>query len=49
MSISIILGRPFLAVAGTINDVKNDKLKFQVCKEEIEFNLNEIKKIPFFY
>ena len=30
MSMSIILGRPFLATASTISDIKNDKLKFQV-------------------
>ena len=36
-----ILGRPFLAIVGTIIDVKNDKLKFQVDEEEVVFNLKE--------
>ncbi|XP_027122240.1 uncharacterized protein [Coffea arabica] len=34
ISIPIILGRPFLATAGTIIDVKNGKLKFQIGEEE---------------
>ncbi|XP_071924932.1 uncharacterized protein [Coffea arabica] len=34
VSMPIILGRPFLATAGTIIDVKNGKLKFQVGEEE---------------
>ncbi|XP_071921868.1 uncharacterized protein [Coffea arabica] len=48
VSMPIILGRPFLAAAGTIIDVKNGKLKFQVGEEEVEFNLHEIKKYPSF-
>ncbi|XP_071925471.1 uncharacterized protein [Coffea arabica] len=48
ISMPIILGRPFLATAGTIIDVKNGKLKFQVGEEEVEFNLNEMKKYPSF-
>ena len=48
MSMSIILGRPFLATAGTIIDIKNGKLKFQVDEKEVEFNLNNMKKYPSF-
>ncbi|XP_071917116.1 uncharacterized protein [Coffea arabica] len=48
ISMPIILGRPFLATAGTIIDVKNSKLKFQVGEEEVEFNLNEMEKYPSF-
>ncbi|XP_071924778.1 uncharacterized protein [Coffea arabica] len=48
ISMPIILGRPFLATAGTIIDVKNGKLKFQVGEEEVEFNLNEMEKYPSF-
>ncbi|XP_071905746.1 uncharacterized protein [Coffea arabica] len=48
ISMPIILGRPFLATSGTIIDVKNGKLKFQVGEEEVEFNLNEMKKYPSF-
>ena len=44
ISMPIILDRPFLATACTIIDVKNGKFKFQVGKEEVEFNLNEMKK-----
>ncbi|XP_071939988.1 uncharacterized protein [Coffea arabica] len=48
VSVPIILGRPFLATAGTIIDVKNGKLKFQVGEEEVEFNLHEMGKYPSF-
>ncbi|XP_071905631.1 uncharacterized protein [Coffea arabica] len=48
ISMPIILGRPFLTTAGTIIDVKNGKLKFQVGEEEVEFNLNEMEKYPSF-
>ncbi|XP_071939213.1 uncharacterized protein [Coffea arabica] len=48
VSMPIILGRPFLATAGTIIDVKNGKLKFQVGEEEVEFNLHEMGKYPSF-
>lgn len=36
--ISIILGRPFLATAGAVIDVKNGRLAFKVGEEEVEFN-----------
>ncbi|XP_071939775.1 uncharacterized protein [Coffea arabica] len=48
VSMPIILGRPFLATAGTIIDVKNGKLKFQIGEEEVEFNLHEMEKYPSF-
>jgi len=35
--IPIILGRPFLATAGAMIDVKNGKLSFQVGDEKVEF------------
>ena len=36
--ISIMLGRPFLATAGAIIDVKNDKLSLKVGDEKVEFS-----------
>ncbi|XP_071902737.1 uncharacterized protein [Coffea arabica] len=44
ISIPIILGRPFLATAGTIIDVKNGKLKFQVGEEECTKLLRVLRK-----
>ncbi|XP_042423349.1 uncharacterized protein LOC122010956 [Zingiber officinale] len=38
--ISIILGRPFLATAGALIDVKNHKLSLEMGKERIEFDLS---------
>ncbi|XP_042432609.1 uncharacterized protein LOC122019177 [Zingiber officinale] len=38
--IPIILGRPFLATAGTLIDVKNHKLSLEIGKERIEFDLS---------
>ncbi|XP_021648954.2 uncharacterized protein LOC110641518 [Hevea brasiliensis] len=44
IQIPIILGRPFLAIAGAIIDVKNGLLTVKVGEEEVEFNLfNEMK------
>ncbi|XP_071906131.1 uncharacterized protein [Coffea arabica] len=48
MSMPIILGKSFLTTAGTIIDIKNDKLKFQIDEEGVVFNLNEMKKYPSF-
>ncbi|XP_058000800.1 uncharacterized protein LOC131179101 [Hevea brasiliensis] len=42
--IPIILGRPFLATAGAIIDVKNGRLILKVGEEEVEFNLNQALK-----
>ncbi|XP_058766602.1 uncharacterized protein LOC131640206 [Vicia villosa] len=39
-NIPIILGRPFLATAGAIIDVKRGKLTFKVGEEKIEFILS---------
>ncbi|XP_042387394.1 uncharacterized protein LOC121979471 [Zingiber officinale] len=38
--IPIILGRPFLAMAGALIDVKNHKLSLEIGKERIEFDLS---------
>ncbi|XP_042386505.1 uncharacterized protein LOC121978194 [Zingiber officinale] len=38
--IPIILGRPFLATAGALIDVKNHKLSLEIDKERIEFDLS---------
>ena len=48
MSIPITLGRPLLATTGTVIDIKDKKLKFQVGEEVVVFSLHEMKKIPFF-
>nr|XP_027062041.1 uncharacterized protein LOC113688428 [Coffea arabica] len=48
VNVPIILGRPFLATAGTIIDVKRDKFKFQIGEEEVEFDLNKVEKYPSF-
>ncbi|KAJ8773241.1 hypothetical protein K2173_028418 [Erythroxylum novogranatense] len=44
-NIPIILGRPFLATAGAIIDVKNGKMTLRVGEEEIEFNLGKAMKV----
>ncbi|XP_058009398.1 uncharacterized protein LOC131183180 [Hevea brasiliensis] len=44
IQIPIILGRPFLATAGAIIDVKNKWLTLKVRDEEAEFNLFRIMK-----
>lgn len=38
-NIPIILGRPFLAIAGAIIDVKKGRLTFEVGEEKVEFLL----------
>ncbi|XP_058735185.1 uncharacterized protein LOC131607180, partial [Vicia villosa] len=45
-NIPIILGRPFLATAGAIIDVKRGKLTFEVGEERIEFILSQFLKAP---
>ncbi|XP_039128895.1 uncharacterized protein LOC120265028 [Dioscorea cayenensis subsp. rotundata] len=45
--IPIILGRPFLATAGAIIDVKNHKLSLTVGDEKVEFDLSNAMKKPF--
>ena len=42
----IILGRPFLATAGTTIDVKARKLTLNVGDEKVEFDLNKALKMP---
>ncbi|XP_042388061.1 uncharacterized protein LOC121980164 [Zingiber officinale] len=45
--IPIILGRPFLATARAVIDVKNHKLSLAVGSEKIEFDLSKAIKQPF--
>ena len=44
--IPIILGRPFLATAGAMIDVKNDKLSLQVGDKKVEFSLPQAMASP---
>ncbi|KAL2892377.1 Retrovirus-related Pol polyprotein from transposon 17.6 [Bienertia sinuspersici] len=44
--VPIILGRPFLATAGAVIDVKNGILTLAVGKDTIEFKLAQIMKCP---
>jgi len=44
--IPILLGRPFLATAGAIIDVKHGKLAFNVGKETVEFELAKLMRSP---
>ncbi|XP_027157875.1 uncharacterized protein LOC113759498 [Coffea eugenioides] len=48
INVPIILGRPFMATAGTIIDVKCGKFKFQIGEEEVEFDLSKVEKYPSF-
>ncbi|XP_050915758.1 uncharacterized protein LOC127130839, partial [Lathyrus oleraceus] len=45
-STPIILGRPFLATAGAIIDVKRAKLTFKVGEEKVEFILTQFLQAP---
>ncbi|XP_050890270.1 uncharacterized protein LOC127095655 [Lathyrus oleraceus] len=45
-SIPILLGRPFLATAGAIIDVKRGKLTFEVGEKNIEFIISKFMKGP---
>ncbi|XP_058741195.1 uncharacterized protein LOC131613553 [Vicia villosa] len=45
-NIAIILGRPFIATAGAIIDVKKGKLTFEVGEEKVEFILSQFFKAP---
>ena len=42
--VPIILGRPFLATAGAIIDVKEGRMTFNVCDELVEFSFNKAMK-----
>jgi len=44
--ISIILGRPFLPMAGALIDVKNGCLSLHVGEEKLEFNLCKVTASP---
>ncbi|XP_039684977.1 uncharacterized protein [Medicago truncatula] len=44
--VPILLGRPFLATAGAIIDVKKGKLAFNVGKETVEVELAKLMKSP---
>ena len=44
--VPLLLGRPFLATAGTMIDVKHGKLAFNVGKEKVEFEIGKIMKNP---
>ncbi|XP_020262800.1 uncharacterized protein LOC109838781 [Asparagus officinalis] len=45
-NIPIILGRPFLATAGAIIDVKNGRLSLNIGRETVEFDLSNAMKLP---
>src|SRR3954466_11013308 len=45
-NIPIILGRPFLATAGAIIDIKKGKLTFEVGEEKVEFILTQFLQAP---
>ena len=47
--VPIILGRPFLATAGAIVDVKNGRIVFQVRDEMVGFELENVMKGPALY
>jgi len=47
--VPILLGRPFLAIAGAIIDVKNGRIVFQVSDEMIGFELENVMKGPAHY
>jgi len=40
--IPIILGRPFLAIAGAMIDVKNGRLSLHLGEEKLEFNFSKV-------
>jgi len=46
IQVLILFGRPFLATAGAIIDVKNGKLAFNVGKDTIEFELANLMRSP---
>ena len=46
--IPIILGRPFLATAGAIINVKRGKIKLEIGEETIEFDVFKMTKDPSF-
>lgn len=44
--ISIILGKPFLAMGKTMIDVRKDEMKLRVQEEEVIFNVFTTTKYP---
>ncbi|XP_044489283.1 uncharacterized protein LOC123213766 [Mangifera indica] len=46
IQVPLILGRPFLAIAGAIIDIKNGKLTFEIGDEKVEFNVFQMSKQP---
>ncbi|XP_010687408.4 uncharacterized protein LOC104901516 [Beta vulgaris subsp. vulgaris] len=44
--VPIILGRPFLATAGAVIDMKNEKITFEVGDEKMEYNLINSMESP---
>ena len=44
--IPLLLGRPFLATAGAVIDVKHGRLSLNIGGEKLEFNLNNLGKFP---
>ena len=42
--VSLLFGRPFLAIGETLIDVKKGELTLRVRKEEVKFNLNQSLK-----
>jgi hypothetical protein len=47
--VPIILGRPFLATAGALVDVKNGRIVFQVSDKIVGFELENVMKGPALY
>jgi len=47
--IPILLGRPFLATAGAIIDVKGGRVVFQVGDERVEFEMASLIEDPAVY
>ncbi|XP_021733004.1 uncharacterized protein LOC110699798 [Chenopodium quinoa] len=46
VNVPIILGRPFLATAGAIIDMKNGKITFEVGDEKLEYSLLNVMGTP---
>jgi len=45
--VPILLGRPFLATAGAIVDVKGGRIAFRVSDEMVGFGMETVNKEPF--
>ena len=42
--VSLLLGRPFLAISATLIDVKKGEVTLRIGTEEVQFNLNQSLK-----